>query len=93
MRKILFSGLAFVAFATAGFANSTELKMEKELNTMELIYPCNALLLVYDTDGNLVDHLLFFSDVDNGKDCADNIWGIVREYQDRYPGYIVEVKR
>lgn len=90
MIKILFSVFAFAAFATAGFANSTELKMEKEFKTMELIHPCSALILVLDSYGNVVDHLFYWSH-ENPRDCVDSVGEIVKDFMDRYPRHEIKV--
>lgn len=90
MRKTLFSVFAFVAFATAGFANSTELKTESELTTLELFHPCNVLITVYDSHGNLVDHLFYWSH-ENPNDCVDSVGVIVKDFMDRYPGHEIKV--
>jgi len=81
MRRFVFSAIACVAFAGSSFASSET----EELN------PCEIIILIYSSDGKLLEALVDLTFPEGGAPCFAHGSALVNQLRDEYPEAVFDV--
>ncbi len=83
MKKMLLSAVASVALASTTYAANAEKNVDFGMADT-FIYPCEGLILVMDSKGDVIDHLIYLSN-ESEVDCIGSIKNKVEEFKTNYP--------